>query len=238
MTSVKMLTVNEVLSLPIVQAQKPKCSALTALPPNCAGCTLPNPAKTSHYCSAESWCSHHPAQRERRPRIYHRPAHRRRIRVIIENTSGSNFSVADSGLPVIVLRRQTRGHHRGHPPTLVAHCLKPCNFLAPCTKSTPSSHSKSGRSAIITRTAALLDAPVVLEDVRHRVLRTPARNLMTGSTAQICRLPEHTGRSTGAENWLQTWWGRPADVGRLIVPNELADDERAAPWSLSVPGRR
>jgi len=153
--------------------------------------------------------------------------------VIIENTSGSNFSVADLGLPVIVLRRQTRFVaiteviHQ----LLVAQQLEAVQFSRTVHEIyTELSLKEADEAQIVTRTAALLDAPVVLEDVRHRVLAHAGAQLDDWiNRSKFVGFLEHTGRSTGAENWLQTPVGAARRRwGRLIVPTELADDERAA----------
>ncbi|WP_313811013.1 PucR family transcriptional regulator [Glutamicibacter sp.] len=90
--------------------------------------------------------------------------------------------------------------------------------------------SEADEQQIVMRTAALLDAPVVLEDVRHLVLahaRAPLDDWVARS--RFVGFLEHTGRAAGAESWLQTPVGAARNRwGRLIIPAELQDDANAA----------
>ncbi|MCZ4141571.1 hypothetical protein BZG17_27560, partial [Escherichia coli] len=90
--------------------------------------------------------------------------------------------------------------------------------------------TEADEAQIVARTAQLLSAPVVLEDVRHHVLAESGAQLEDWITrSRFVGYLEHTGRATGAENWLQTPVGAVRSRwGRLIVPAVLDDDDRAA----------
>ncbi|GAA1497218.1 PucR family transcriptional regulator [Paeniglutamicibacter kerguelensis] len=89
---------------------------------------------------------------------------------------------------------------------------------------------------IVSRTARLIGAPVVLEDVAHLVLAFDASD--TDRAELLARWAERsrrvgylesTGRGAGEESWLQTPVGvRGQRWGRLVVPGDLADDDDAA----------
>lgn len=89
---------------------------------------------------------------------------------------------------------------------------------------------------IVDRTAGLLSAPVVLEDVAHRVLAFhPGGTDPTALLADWAERSRHvgyhegTGRRTGEDDWLQTPVGALGRRwGRLIVPVSLPDDVEAA----------
>ncbi|UUX58230.1 PucR family transcriptional regulator [Glutamicibacter halophytocola] len=153
--------------------------------------------------------------------------------VIIEDTTGSDISAADLGLPVIVLRRRTRFVaiteviHQ----LLVAQQLEAVQFSRTVHEIyTGLSLSEADEADIVARTAELLCAPVVLEDVRHRVLAHADAHLEDWiNRSKFVGYLQHTGRATGAENWLQTPVGAARRRwGRLIVPAQLQDDDRAA----------
>ncbi|WP_347037847.1 helix-turn-helix domain-containing protein [Glutamicibacter halophytocola] len=90
--------------------------------------------------------------------------------------------------------------------------------------------SEADEADIVARTAELLCAPVVLEDVRHRVLAHADAHLEDWiNRSKFVGYLQHTGRATGAENWPQTPVGAARRRwGRLIVPAQLQDDDRAA----------
>lgn len=89
---------------------------------------------------------------------------------------------------------------------------------------------------IVDRTAGLLSAPVVLEDVAHRVLAFHAAGVapeeLLSDWAERARhvgYQERTGRRAGTGDWLQTPVGsRGRRWGRLVVPAALPDDVDAA----------
>ncbi|GAA1405043.1 putative regulatory protein [Glutamicibacter uratoxydans] len=90
--------------------------------------------------------------------------------------------------------------------------------------------TEADEQQIVARTAALLGAPVVLEDVRHLVLAHADASLenWVGRSRFVGYL-EHTGRAAGAESWLQTPVGAASRRwGRLIIPAQLDDDANAA----------
>ena len=94
--------------------------------------------------------------------------------------------------------------------------------------------TEADEAHIVARTAGLLSAPVVLEDVRHRVLAHADAHLEDWiNRSKFVGYLEHTGRATGAENWLQTpvgaarrRWGRLRG-GRV---------RRAGPRRAALPG--
>ncbi|RWZ82376.1 PucR family transcriptional regulator [Glutamicibacter sp. HZAU] len=155
------------------------------------------------------------------------------VGVIIEDLSGAELDVADLGLPVIALRTTTRFvsiteviHQK-----LVAEQLEAVQFSRTVHEIyTGLSLTEADEAQIVARTAQLLSAPVVLEDVRHHVLAESGAQLEDWITrSRFVGYLEHTGRATGAENWLQTPVGAVRSRwGRLIVPAVLDDDDRAA----------
>lgn len=155
------------------------------------------------------------------------------VAVIIEDTSGTSINASDLGLPVIVLRRRTRFVaiteviHQ----LLVAQQLEAVQFSRTVHEIyTELSLSEADEAQIVSSTAQLLNAPVVLEDVRHRVLAHAQAQLEDWiNRSKFVGFLEHTGRATGAEDWLQTPVGAARRRwGRLIIPADLADDDRAA----------
>ncbi|MFR0638875.1 PucR family transcriptional regulator [Glutamicibacter soli] len=153
--------------------------------------------------------------------------------VIIEAPGEAELQVAGLGFPVIRLRRKVRFvaiteviHQK-----LVAQQLADLQFSRSVHEIyTELSLSEADEQAIVERTAGLLDAPVVLEDVRHLVLAHANADLDDWiSRSRFVGYLEHTGRSAGAENWLQTPVGAARRRwGRLIVPAALEDDANAA----------
>ncbi|MGX1749671.1 PucR family transcriptional regulator [Glutamicibacter protophormiae] len=153
--------------------------------------------------------------------------------VIIEAPGAAELPVAGLGFPVIRLRRKVRFvaiteiiHQK-----LVAQQLADLQFSRSVHEIyTGLSLSEADEQAIVERTAQLLHAPVVLEDVRHLVLAHANADLDDWiSRSRFVGYLDHTGRSAGAENWLQTPVGAARGRwGRLIVPAVLDDDAGAA----------
>ena len=167
--------------------------------------------------------------------------------VLIEHYSGDRrashelFIQATGGLelPVIWLRRQVRFVqiteviHK----LLVAEQLRVVEFSRTVHEIyTELSLSEADEHTIVERTAQLLCAPVVLEDVRHRVLAHAGAGQGAESVlehwigrSRFVGYAESTGRSHGAEDWLQTPVGAvKSRWGRLVVPAVLEDESSAA----------
>ncbi len=93
----------------------------------------------------------------------------------------------------------------------------------------------AGTAEVVEQAAAMIGAPVVLEDLSHLVLAYSARQLATTELledwerrSRTTSAPPGTSRS-GPEAWLQTKVGVRGNVwGRLVVPVPLDDDEAAA----------
>lgn len=97
----------------------------------------------------------------------------------------------------------------------------------------------AGTQQVVEQAAAMIGAPVVLEDLQHLVLAYSARNL---ATTELLDDWERRSRTTpspvqahgsakraGPEEWLQVPVGvRQQLWGRLVVPVALDDDEMAA----------
>ncbi|MDR4531961.1 PucR family transcriptional regulator ligand-binding domain-containing protein [Glutamicibacter sp. PS] len=95
--------------------------------------------------------------------------------------------------------------------------------------------NEADERTIVSRTAQLLSAPVVLEDVSHRVLAHAGSDSPEDLLAQwtsrsrFVPYPERTGRSRGVERWLQTPVGAThRRWGRLVVPQQLDNDANAS----------
>ncbi|MHA3024639.1 PucR family transcriptional regulator [Mycobacterium sp. BMJ-28] len=86
------------------------------------------------------------------------------------------------------------------------------------------SMKRASMSGIVDAAAAILDEPVVLEDLAHRVLAVAAR----GHAAELLRDWERRSRrSAGIEHWAVTAVGpRTEEWGRLIVPRRPGDAAR------------
>lgn len=155
--------------------------------------------------------------------------------------SAALFQEATTGLelPVIWLRRQVRFVqiteviHK----LLVAEQLRVVEFSRHVHEIyTDLSLSEADEHTIVERTAQLLHAPVVLEDVRHRVLAHAGAGQGAESVlehwinrSKFVAYAESTGRSHGAEDWLQTPVGAvKSRWGRLVVPAALEDEANAA----------
>ena len=151
------------------------------------------------------------------------------------------FEQATAGhrLPVIWLRQRVRFVqiteviHK----LLVAEQLRVVEFSRHVHEIfTELSLSEADEHMIVERTAELLQAPVVLEDVRHRVLAHAGAGQGAASVlehwisrSRFVAYAESTGRSHGAEDWLQTPVGAvKSRWGRLVVPARLEDEANAA----------
>ncbi|KRE72296.1 hypothetical protein ASG77_09725 [Arthrobacter sp. Soil762] len=93
----------------------------------------------------------------------------------------------------------------------------------------------AGTEEVVERAAAMIGAPVVLEDLSHLVLAYSSRQLRTTELladwerrSRTTPSPSATSR-TGPEAWLQTPVGVRRQLwGRLVVPVPLEDDDAAA----------
>lgn len=93
----------------------------------------------------------------------------------------------------------------------------------------------AGTGQVVEQAAAMIGAPVVLEDLSHLVLAYSARQLRTTALledwerrSRTTPAPPETSR-TGPEAWLQTPVGVRRNVwGRLVVPVPLDDDDAAS----------
>lgn len=146
---------------------------------------------------------------------------------------------AGRALPVVVLTRTIKFVRV----TQVAHRLLVGEQLARLERArrvhevfTQLSLEGASEQRIVDRTAELLGAAVVLEDVAHRVLAFNAAGMDAGELlrdwverARHIGYQKETGRRSGADDWLQTPVGvRDRRWGRLVVPGELPDDADAA----------
>ncbi|MGU3503139.1 PucR family transcriptional regulator [Mycobacterium sp. C31M] len=86
------------------------------------------------------------------------------------------------------------------------------------------SMKRASVGGIVDAAAAMLDEPVVLEDLSHRVLAVSGR----GQTTELLRDWERRSRRTaGTEHWTMTAVGpRTQEWGRLIVPCTTTDASR------------
>lgn len=228
-----MLTVNEVLQLPVVQAGDPKVLCADGLDAELRWVHVTESSENTELLLGGELVL------TTLRNVHDVPAFISALHaagasgVIIEDTTGSVREVPDVGLPVIVLRRRTRFvaiteviHQK-----LVAQQLEAVQFSRTVHEIyTELSLTEADEAHIVARTAGLLGAPVVLEDVRHRVLAHADAHLEDWiNRSKFVGFLEHTGRAAGAENWLQTPVGAARRRwGRLIVPAELDDDDRAA----------
>ncbi|WP_159612168.1 PucR family transcriptional regulator [Glutamicibacter sp. JC586] len=228
-----MLTVNQVLELPVVQEGDPQILCATGLDTELRWVHVTESSENTELLLGRELVLTTLRNVADVPDFIRALRQAGAAGVIIEDPAGTNFSLADQGLPVIVLRRRTRFVaiteviHQ----LLVAQQLEAVQFSRTVHEIfTELSLSEADEAHIVERTAALLRAPVVLEDVRHRVLAHADAHLENWiNRSKFVGYLEHTGRATGAENWLQTPVGAARRRwGRLIVPAELEDDDRAA----------
>ncbi|PYI67660.1 PucR family transcriptional regulator [Arthrobacter livingstonensis] len=93
----------------------------------------------------------------------------------------------------------------------------------------------AGTQQVVEQAAALINAPVVLEDLQHLVLAYAARQVPTTALlhdwerrSRTTPSPARTARA-GHEQWLQVPVGVRSQLwGRLVVPIAAGDDELAA----------
>ena len=153
------------------------------------------------------------------------------------------------GLPVVLLGRKVRFVEV----TEVVHRKLVATQLEQVEKArrvhevfTQLSLESAGAEEIVTRTAELLGAPVVLEDASHLVLAFDAAGLPTmevlrdwEARSRLVHYREETVRS-GGERWLQTPVGiRGHRWGRLVVPmlQENNDDDAESAMVLERAGQ-
>ncbi|MCG2623293.1 PucR family transcriptional regulator [Arthrobacter sp. I2-34] len=152
-------------------------------------------------------------------------------------------AAAGAGLPVVMLRRQIRFVEV----TEVVHRQIVAAQLAEVERArhvhevfTMLSLEGAGAEEIVSQAAGLIEAPVVLEDAAHLVVafaagRLPAAELLRDweARSRLVHFREETTRS-GIEGWLQTPVGlRGQRWGRLVVPAALAGGpEREAAVSM------
>lgn len=141
-------------------------------------------------------------------------------------------------LPVIVLERRVRfvqiteTVHR----MIVAEQLERVERARDVHEAfTVLSLESAGTEQVVERAAAMIGAPVVLEDLSHLVLTYSARGLPTTELLDDWERRSRTTPSasgttrSGPEAWLQTPVGVRRQLwGRLVVPGPLEDDEPAA----------
>lgn len=158
-----------------------------------------------------------------------------------ENGVAQRLAQAVHGLalPVIRLRKKVRFvqiteviHER-----LVSEQLAAVQFSRNVHEIyTELSLNEADEQRIVERTAELLGAPVVLEDVRHHVLAHAGAGYGAASVlahwmnrSKFVGYAEQTGRGHGNENWLQTPVGAVRSRwGRLVVPAQLDDEHNAS----------
>ncbi|WP_309080598.1 PucR family transcriptional regulator ligand-binding domain-containing protein [Zhihengliuella sp.] len=145
-------------------------------------------------------------------------------------------AVVGRAFPVVLLTRKVRFVRI----TQVAHRMLVGEQLARVERArrvhevfTQLSLESASEQRIVDRTAGLLGAPVVLEDVAHRVLAFHAEDSAEllrdwSGRARLVGYLERTGRRGDTEDWLQTPVGLAGRRwGRLVVPGPLEDDDDA-----------
>lgn len=154
----------------------------------------------------------------------------------------------DRSLPVVLLTRSVRFVRI----TQAAHRMLVGEQLARVERArrvhevfTQLSLESASEQQIVDRTAELLGAPVVLEDVAHRVLAFHAAQLGPGivlldwaERARGVGYQEETGRRAGAEDWLQTPVASGADDGAGWSCPWPCPTTPTPPRCWSGPGRR
>ncbi|HEX9229696.1 MAG TPA: PucR family transcriptional regulator [Arthrobacter sp.] len=161
---------------------------------------------------------------------------------IIGNRRGSldalRRAARASALPVIVVERRVRFVqiteivHR----MIVAEQLERVERARDVHEAfTVLSLESAGTGQVVERAAAMIGAPVVLEDLSHLVLAYSAGKLRTTELLDDWERRSRTTPSvaetsrSGPEAWLQTPVGVRRQLwGRLVVPVPLDDDEAAA----------
>lgn len=161
---------------------------------------------------------------------------------IIGNRRGSldalRVAARGTALPVIVVERRVRFVqiteivHR----MIVAEQLERVERARDVHEAfTVLSLESAGTGQVVERAAAMIGAPVVLEDLSHLVLAYSAGKLRTTELLDDWERRSRTTPSaaetsrSGPEAWLQTPVGVRRQLwGRLVVPVPLDDDEAAA----------
>ncbi|GHD05710.1 PucR family transcriptional regulator [Zhihengliuella salsuginis] len=146
-------------------------------------------------------------------------------------------AVVGRDLPVVLLTRKVRFVRV----TQVAHRALVGEQLARVERArhvhevfTQLSLESASEQRIVDQTAILLDSPVVLEDVAHRVLAFHGEDSVGLLHDWVRRARgvgylETTGRRGGADDWLQAPVGvRGRRWGRLVVTSPLSDDDEAS----------
>ena len=143
-----------------------------------------------------------------------------------------------AALPVVVVRRRVRFVQI----TEIVHRLIVAEQLERVERAravheafTMLSLESAGTQQVVEQAAAMIGAPVVLEDLSHLVLAYAARNVDTAvllddweRRSRITHSTTGTSRG-GSGDWLQTPVGVRRQVwGRLVVPAVLDDDGAAA----------
>lgn len=141
--------------------------------------------------------------------------------------SGLGALAAEFDLALVALRRQVRfvevteAVHR----LIVADQFERVAFDRRVHETfTELSLKRPSAAGIVEAAAAILDEPVVLEDLTHRALAVSLR----GGSADLLRDWERRSRlHAAAERWAVTSVGpRPEQWGRLIVPRPRHDEDR------------
>ena len=143
-----------------------------------------------------------------------------------------------AALPVVVVRRRVRFVQI----TEIVHRLIVAEQLEQVERAravheafTMLSLESAGTQQVVEQAAAMIGAPVVLEDLSHLVLAYAARDVDTAvllddweRRSRITHSTSGTSRG-GSRDWLQTPVGVRRQVwGRLVVPAVLDDDGAAA----------
>ncbi|QDY89729.1 PucR family transcriptional regulator [Arthrobacter sp. UKPF54-2] len=148
------------------------------------------------------------------------------------------LAAVGTALPVIVVERRVRFVqiteivHR----MIVAEQLERVELARDVHEAfTVLSLESAGTEQVVEQAAAMIGAPVVLEDLSHLVLAYSAAKLLTVELLDDWERRSRTTPSapetsrSGAEAWLQTPVGVRGQLwGRLVVPVPLDDDQAAA----------
>lgn len=149
-----------------------------------------------------------------------------------------HLAALTADLPVVVVRHRVRFVQI----TEIVHRLIVAEQLSRVERAravheafTLLSLESAGTQQVVEQAAAMIGAPVVLEDLSHLVLAYAARQLETAVLLEDWERRSRTTHSaaetsrTGDGAWLQTPVGVRGQVwGRLVVPVPLDDDDAAA----------